>query len=316
MIGILGIAIVYGILGVLLGTMVRSEYYKNDVPTEDLSFWGKLKRGLLFPMSGAITGFSDYLWCERKDSWRHDGTSPKRDSLEALFLSEDSYGVVQFFIGLPTRILLVATFLLFLIMRGFLSGVKLATSSIANVPNFFSGKSARVCALSDFSAGKERIAELKEKFKRREEALDCLIAEGELLSGELGANGAAERCRALVVELKRALIQAKDATSGASGALNSLEGEEKNFKNLARLLEFYKKVAAVNAGAKNGVAETEVAMARALASCEKILSEFSFAEAEAMGHDVPIEMLEASAKDFGAERARLRSAQEKALAVL
>lgn len=312
-------------LGALLRIAVVREF-RNDTPNKKLSFWGKLRRGILFPMSGALSQLGDYDWksrmkCRECFAGRDTCTCNNAYTLcgdrfllllkkvDAPFSEKDRMGFYMA-VGPIIRLFLALVFLVFLLGGGI---VLLATGFATLVLGLVGGLNKTADEKSEFLAGKNKLIALTDSLSERVGLLQGLISEGEHLATELGGNGAAERCRALVASLKESFLRVQGDERRVKDSLGSLESEERNFQNLSRLLDFYRKVAKANAASSADVEGVEAAMAEALASCEKILEEISSEEVSLMGENLPVEALEAQVKDFTKERARLRAAQETVL---
>lgn len=314
-------------IGALLRIVVVREF-RNDMPNKKLSFLGKLRRGILFPMSRALSGFGDYDWENRMkclgcfsgcNNCNCDSNPDFYDDRFALLLkrvgepSSERDGMGQYMvIGPIIRLGFALMFLVFLLGGGI---VLLANGFAKLVLGMVGGSHTATGEKPGFLAGKEKLLALAATFSERVELSQKLISEGEHLAVELGGSGAAERCLSLVASIKEALSRAEAASEKTNGALGQLETEEKNLQKLSRFLEFCKKVAQADAGASVDVAGVEAAMAEALATCEKILVDISREEVALMGEDMPMEVLEAQVKDFTKERSRLRAAQGGMLAI-
>ena len=286
----------YLAVGALLGRLIWKEW-RDDTPTEELSFWRRVKRMAFFPFTVLDVG-----WKRRGDDYPVEG------------LTADQYACVSVLLWPLLRLVSTLIFLAWLLVAvpatTLVKAVVRAMSfAIALVP----GGSSETREFP-FSADKEKLLKLHGSISAKAKQLAELISEGNKLEGELGANGAAKRCRALVNDLQASLERIRAEEKKVRGALDSVEEEEKNFGNLSRLLGYYRKVAKAKAGASVNIAEVETAMADALTSCEKVLEEMSSEEIDLMGTDTPVEVLAGQVKDVSEERARLREKQEQALA--
>jgi len=287
----------YLFAGVTIGMILWKEW-NDDTPSSNLSCWGRMRRLFSFPLLS--TPGDD--WPSRKNG---EGTPLVNNVGKSGYLA--AYSILwPIFRAFPTFVsLMVSTGML---IRAIAGGLEKLVNFIVNLLSLKS----RVG--SSFLEGKEKLIDIEKSLSAKEYHLQRLVCEGVSLIEELGGNGAAGRCRILVDGLRNSLSETRERLKRVGIALESLEEEERNFKNLSRLLGFYRKVAKSKEGRDVNISEVETAMATALYSCEKILGKISSEEVELIGEDLPPSLLDSQVKDFQKEKGRLREAQERALA--